>query len=97
MSLRGCRLGEAGVARVTFPGQRLKEKIDGEGKTIEKVKAACGGQFAHLFAPAITYRPVPEFRERAVELLGKDAAKLVKLCQTESAARVSFETKENEA
>lgn len=89
--------GDAGVARITFPGQRLKEKIDGEGKTIEKVKAACGGHFVHLFTPAITYRLVPEFRERAALLLGKDAAKLVKLCQTESSPRVSFETKGEEA
>lgn len=85
------------AATVAFPAPTLKSKIDGEGKAIEKVKAAAGRVFDRLFRPAVTYKPVDNFREEAAALLGKDAGKLVKLCQTESAARVSFETKDGEA
>jgi hypothetical protein len=45
----------------------------------------------------VTYKPVDNFREEAAALLGRDAGRLVKLCQSESAPRVSFETKESEA
>lgn len=85
------------VCCVAFPAPTLKAKIDGEGKTIEKVKAAAGRVFDRLFRPAVTYKPVDNFREEAAALLGKDAGKLVKLCQSESAPRVSFETKDSEA
>ena len=87
--------GEDGsVASVAFPAPSLKAKIDGEGKAIEKIRAAAGRVFDRLFRPAVTYKPVDNFREEAGALLGKDAGKLVKLCQSESAPRVSFETKE---
>lgn len=82
------------VASVAFPAPTLKAKIDGEGKAIEKVKAVAGRVFDRLFRPAIAFRPVDNFREEAAALLGKDASKLIKLCQSESAPRVSFETKE---
>ncbi|KAF0176474.1 MAG: hypothetical protein FD161_3013 [Limisphaerales bacterium] len=85
------------VCCVAFPAPTLKSKIDGEGKPIEKIKAAAGRVFDRLFRAAVTYKPVDNFREEAAALLGKDAGKLVKLCQTESAARVSFETKDSEA
>ena len=54
--------------------------------------------FAGLFVPTISYRPVERFREEAAALLPKaDASKLIKLCQSASAPRVSFETTEREA
>lgn len=85
------------VCCVAFPAPSLKAKIDGEGRAIEKVKAAAGRVFDRLFRPAVAYKPVENFREEAAALLGKDAGKLVKLCQTETAPRVSFETKDVEA
>jgi hypothetical protein len=85
------------IARVTFPAPSLKSKIDGEGKGIEKIKAAAGKLFDRLFRPAVTYRPVDNFRTEAAALLGGQAGKLVKLCQTESSPKVAFETKQEAA
>ena len=73
----------------------MKSKIDGEGKTIEKIKQLAGSAFIKLFVPAITFKPIEGFREEAVALLAKaDASKFIKLCQTASTPRVSFETAE---
>ena len=89
----GCRWTATGddgsVARVNFPAPALKAKIDGEGKTIEKIKEVAG----RLFTPSVNFKPVADFREEVLALLPKtEATKLIKLCQTESAPRVSFET-----
>jgi hypothetical protein len=44
------------------------------------------------------FKPVENFRDEAKALLAKaEANKLIKLCQTESAPRVSFETTERPA
>lgn len=88
------RADDGSIARVTFPAPSLKAKIDGDGKTIEKVKAVAGRLFDRLFRPAVTYRPVENFRPEAEQLLGKDATKLIRLVQTESSPKVAFETKE---
>jgi hypothetical protein len=86
------------VARVTFPAPTLKAKLDQEGKVIEKIKTLAGAAFTSLFVPTTSYRPVERFREEAAALLPKaDANKLIKLCQSASAPRVSFETTEREA
>jgi hypothetical protein len=86
------------IARVNFPAPSLKSKIDGEGKPIEKVKQLAGAVFSRLFIPTITFKPVENFRDEARALLAKgEANKLIKLCQTESAPRVSFETAEHGA
>ena len=86
------------IARVNFPAPSLKSKIDGEGKPIEKVKQLAGAVFSRLFIPTITFKPVENFRDEARALLAKtEANKLIKLCQTESAPRVSFETTERSA
>ena len=81
------------------PGQqKMKSKIEGEGKAIEKMKQLAGSAFSKLFVPAITFKPIEDFREEARAMLAKgDANKLIKLCQTESAPRVSFETTERVA
>ena len=85
------------IARVNFPAPSLKSKID-EGKPIEKIKQLAGAVFSRLFIPTISFRPVENFREEAKALLAKaEANKLIKLCQTESAPRVSFETAERSA
>lgn len=86
------------IARVNFPAPTLKSKIEGEGKAIEKIKQLAGAVFNRLFIPTISFKPVENFRDEAKTLLAKtDATKLIKLCQTESAPRVSFETAERSA
>lgn len=86
------------IARVNFPAPALKSKIDGEGKTICKIKQFAGAFFSRLFVPTISFKPVENFRDEAKALLAKgDATKLIKFCQTESAPRVSFETAERTA
>ncbi len=83
------------IARVNFPAPSLKSKIEGEGKAIEKIKQLAGSVFNRLFVPTISFKPIENFRDEARALLAKaDATKLIKLCQTESAPRVSFETAE---
>lgn len=88
VGLDGC------VARVTFPAPALKSKVDGEGKAIEKIRAAAGKFFDRLFRPAVSYRPVESFRGEASTLLGGAAGKLIRLCESESAPKVAFETKD---
>jgi hypothetical protein len=89
---------DGAIARVSFPAETLKGKIDGEGKAIEKIKALAGPVFTRLFLPSVSYKPAPNFRDEARALLPKvEAGKLIKLCQTESAPRVSFETAERSA
>ena len=83
------------IARVNFPAPALKAKIDGEGKTIAKVKQFAGSAFSRLFVPTISYKPVQNFRAEALAMLAKaEAKKLIDLCQSASAPRVSFETTE---
>jgi hypothetical protein len=86
------------IARVNFPAPSLKSKIDGEGKPIDKIKQLAGTVFCRLFIPTSTFKLVENFRDEARALLAKgEANKLIKLCQTESAPRVSFETTERGA
>ncbi|MBL9187894.1 MAG: hypothetical protein JNK23_10470 [Opitutaceae bacterium] len=83
------------IARVTTAGATLKSTIKGEGRDIEKVRAAADRHFGKLFLPVLAYKPAENFREEAAALLGaKDAAKLVKLCTNPGKVTVSFETKE---
>ncbi len=98
----GCRWTIEGtdgcIARVNFPAPAMKSKIEGEGKAIEKIRQLAGTVFSKLFVPTVVFKPIENFREEARTLLAKtDANKLIKLCQTESAPRVSFETAERAA
>ncbi len=88
---------DGAVCRVTMPAPSLKSDIDGEGKTIEKVRAAAGAHFSRLFMQAPKYKLVPGFRDAAATLLGRSAGKLIKLCTTISSPKVSFETKPEES
>ena len=75
--------------------ESLKSKIKGDGKPVEKIKQLAGTAFSRLFIPTINLKPVENFRDEAKALLAKtEANKLIELCQTESAPRVSFETAE---
>jgi hypothetical protein len=82
------------VARVTFPAKKLKSSIPGEGAAITKIRESAGKFFSHLFQQTPAYKPVAHFRETASSYLGKDAKKLIKLCESNSAPAVAFETKE---
>ena len=85
------------IARITFPAPTLNAKIDEQGKMFEKIKGLAGGVFTGLFVATTSYRPVERFREEAAALLPKaDANRLINLCQSASAPRVSFETTERE-
>ena len=82
---------------VTFPAPTLKGKIDENGKALKKIKNLAGSVFTHLFVPATSYRPIEKFREEVAALLPKaDANRLINLCQSASASRVSFETTERD-
>lgn len=86
------------IARVTTAGATLKSSIKGEGKDIEKVKAAADRHFGRLFLPVLAYKPCENFREEAAALLGAvEARKLVKLCTNPGKTTVSFETKDGAA
>jgi hypothetical protein len=87
---------DGSIARVNFPAPTLKSKVDGEGKLIEKIKNLAGIRFGRLFIPTIGYELADSFREDAATLLPKgEANKLIRLCQSASAPRVSFETAEH--
>lgn len=86
---------DGAIARVVIPAPSLKSKIDGEGKAIEKIKTLAGKWFEKLFRPAISYRPIHDFRAEAEVALGKSAGKLIKACESQSSPSVSFEIVEN--
>lgn len=89
--------GEDGcTANVAFPAPALKSKVDGVGKTIEKVMQASGRHFADLFEQIPAWAPKPEFRSLAEKFLGNTSGKLIKLMTNPSVPRVSFETKKVE-
>ena len=83
------------VARVNIPGPALKSRIESEGKVVERIRSVAGEYFESLFVPSVVYMPIACFRAEAEALLGSGAARLIKLCETESRPRVSFETKES--
>ena len=90
--------GDGCIVRVNFPAPALKAKVDEEGKVIERIKELARGVFTRLFVTTISYRPVEKFRGEAAALLPKaEANRLITLCQSASAPRVSFETTEREA
>jgi len=82
------------VARVNIPAPSLKSKLDSEGKSIAKVRQSAGVYFDKLFRPTLFYIPVESFRQEAITLMGRQASGLIRLCETKTPPRVSFETKE---
>lgn len=88
---------DGSICRVTMPGPVLKAEVDGEGRTIEKIRDAAGAHFARLFLQAPKYKLIRGFREEALGLLGRSAGKLIKLCTTSGSPKVSFETKPEES
>ena len=82
------------IVRVTAPAPSLKSRIDGEAKGFDKIKDAAGRFFDRLFRPSVSYRLADNFRAEAEELLQRGAGKLIRLCESASPPKVSFETKD---
>lgn len=87
---------DGNVARVTKPGDALKPAIDGEGRAIEKIRQAAGSTFARLFQQAPKWKLADNFRVEAASLLGRNAARLIKLCTKHVETKVFFETKDSQ-
>ncbi len=81
------------IARVNFSAPALVSHIHSETELFDHVLGLAGESLDRLFASVHYLRPVAEFREEvAATLPNAEAAKLIELCQTTSAPRVSFET-----
>lgn len=82
------------LVRVTAAAAKLKSKIDSESKSFLKIRDVAGDLVTKLFLPSVAYRPVSNFRNDAVLLLGKAAGrKLIGLVESDSPMSVGFETK----
>lgn len=68
------------------------DAIRPETSTFQNIQRAAGTFFEQLFVPAISYKPIAGLRAEAQTLLGRNAAKLIRLCEAESVPRVSFQT-----
>lgn len=87
---------DGSIARVTFPGDSLESKI--EGQALEEAQELSGKLFYRLFRPTVVYSPVADFRKEAALLLGDEKGRLlIKLCERTSAPRVGFEIALREA
>lgn len=84
------------IARVTTTSAALKSAFKSDDKKFPKIKEAAAGFFTRLFETEVVHKPVGGFRDAAAELLGKEAAKLIRLCENPGKTTVSFETKDAE-
>ena len=83
------------IARVNFPAPALMPLINSESETFDQVLSLAGECVDRLFESVYYLRPVAEFREEVSQALPKrDARRLIELCETKCAPRVSFETAE---
>jgi hypothetical protein len=86
------------IARVNFPAPGLLAQIDSESETFDHVLALAGECMDQLFESVYFLRPISNFRQQAAGALpGREADKLIDLCQAASSPRVSFETAEQKA
>jgi hypothetical protein len=86
------------IARVNFPAPSLLALIDSESETFDNILALAGECMDQLFESVYYLRPIANFREEAARALeGREADKLIDLCQTTSPPRVSFETADQKA
>jgi len=86
---------DLGIARVTFPADRLKDKIDPHTKDGEKLwRRLTPRQVAALFELVTIWRPVASFRETLVEVIpdGRERKAVLRACESDSKPTVSFET-----
>lgn len=84
------------LCRVTWPGARLKASIDPTSKQGEKLLHLVGTSKLQLFTPKMLMEPVEKFRDLAREIFGGKAEKIIGLCESASAPRVEFETKQEQ-
>jgi len=82
------------IARVTQEGGKLKSAISSD-KDLAKLREIAGPLFTQLFEPRVSYKPLPGIRDRAAQLLGKAAGKLLKAITGSGQTNVAFETKES--
>lgn len=82
------------LCRVTKPGPGLRGSIDGEDEVFEKLRGKVGVAFLGLFSASAKFKLVENFRERARELFGADAAWVIRLCSTKGKITVGYETKQ---
>lgn len=82
------------LCRVTFPGRRLRSSVDQGSKAGTKILNLAGSAKHQLFSPEVVYKPLPDFRDLARDIIGGGAAeRLIKAMEMDSAVRVEFETK----
>ena len=93
LSLEGA---DGSVCRVTMTGRVLKSSVSLDGPLWGKIQSILNGRPADMFfTPEISYKPGDNFRDRAIEVLGKpEGNKLIKLCENSGKTTVSFETKD---
>ena len=81
------------VARVNLPAPALVSEIEADSTIEKQIQSVVGDNFRKLFKAVKLYQPVDGFRDRVAALLSTAKAQaLLKLCENESAPRVSFET-----
>lgn len=86
------------VVCVTQPAPKLKSTLDPEASYFPKVKEAAGRAWSLLFFQVPAYKPVDEFRVKALAALPQaEAKKLIKLVTSQSSPTVSFEVAQKEA
>lgn len=83
------------TVRVSFPAPTLKASIDAEKPAGAKVMDLVGRHKDDLFSPRLVWVPTENFRARVAGLFdAAKARKIVRSCETQSAPRVAFETRE---
>jgi hypothetical protein len=90
--------GNAGVlARINFPAPGIIAEIGSGSKEAELAMEIAGARFKRLFKAVVIFQPVSAFRERAGDMLTRQAAeKLIGLCEVQISPRVSFELAKQE-
>ena len=84
---------DGSIARVSFPAVALMPEIEADQEITRHAQLLAGDCFRHLFRTVKVYELASDFREQAAARLPAAKAKaLIKLCEVESAPRVSFET-----
>jgi len=84
------------VARVTVPAPKLVSTISAESAKIAKLRELAGKWYDSLFEQKPAYKPIFMFRDAVRDALIPLAnkGKIIKLCESQSAPSVSFETKD---
>ena len=84
---------DGAIARVNFPAPALVPELDAQCEKAKQAQVLAGGNFRRLFTPVKIYLLGDDFRAQAKALLSApNAEALLKLLETDSAPRVSFET-----